>query len=196
MADHVGARLDPACAGAVRGRLDAGPVVRKPTVRVVDQIWAFASRQQASAFQLPDLRFEPFPRLGLRASLRFDDAPLAGGRVLPQILAETPDAFPVLEHAARSGRPLPRGHDSSLSLRECLRKPFQQPPQEHSKSTQAMATAARNVAGTAISSAFKNGAVPTVPRSGTIAITPFPKHWNQCLLTLNLNSTISPSCIT
>ena len=70
------------------------------------------------------------------------------------------------------------------------------PPQGYSKGTLALATAARNVAETAIPRAFKNGVVPTVPRSETVAITPFSKHWNQCLLTLNLNSTISPSCIT
>lgn len=70
------------------------------------------------------------------------------------------------------------------------------PPQGYSKGTLALATAARNVAETAIPRAFKNGAVPTVPRSETIAITPFSSDWNQCLLTLNLNSTISPSCIT
>ena len=61
------------------------------------------------------------------------------------------------------------------------------PPQGYSKGTLALATAARNVAETAIPRAFKNGVVPTVPRSETVAITPFPKHWNQCLLTLNLN---------
>ena len=55
------------------------------------------------------------------------------------------------------------------------------PPQGYSKGTLVLATAARNVAETAIPRAFKNGAVPTVPKSGTIAITPFPKHWNQCL---------------
>nr|DAV86381.1 MAG TPA: hypothetical protein [Caudoviricetes sp.] len=50
-----------------------------------------------------------------------------------------------------------------------------------------MATAARNVAGTAISSAFKNGLFPTVGKPETVGNKPFPKHWNQCLLTLNLN---------
>ena len=74
--------------------------------------------------------------------------------------------------------------------------PFQQPPQEHSKSTQAMATAARDVAETAIPSAFKNGSFPTVGKLKTVENKPFPDGGNRYLETLNLNSTMSPSCIT
>jgi len=70
------------------------------------------------------------------------------------------------------------------------------PPQGYSKGTLVLATAARNVAETAIPRAFKNGLFPTVGKPETVGNKPFPKHWNQCLLTLNLNSTISPSCIT
>ena len=58
------------------------------------------------------------------------------------------------------------------------------PPQGYSKGTLALATAARDVAETAISSAFKNGLPPTIGRPGTVGNKPFPKHWNQCLLKL------------
>ena len=74
--------------------------------------------------------------------------------------------------------------------------PFRQSPQEHSKSTQAMATAARDVAKTAVFRAFKNGLFPTFGKPETVGNKPFFKHWNQCLDTLNLNSTMSPSCMT
>ena len=74
--------------------------------------------------------------------------------------------------------------------------PFRQSPQEHSKSTQAMATAAQNVAETAVFRAFKNGLFPTFGKPETVGNKPFFKHWNQCLDTLNLNSTMSPSCMT
>ena len=100
VADHVGAGLDPAGARTVRGRLDAGPVVRKPTVRVVNQIRAFASRQQASALQFGQLRLVAFSCLGLGMPLCLDDAAPTGGGVLAQLLAEMPDAVLVLEHAA------------------------------------------------------------------------------------------------
>ncbi len=44
VADHIGAGLDSAGAGAVCGRLDAGLVISQPTFRIVDQIWTLAAR--------------------------------------------------------------------------------------------------------------------------------------------------------
>jgi len=54
--------------------------------------------------------------------------------------------------------------------------PFRQSPQEHSKSTQAMATAAQNVAETAVFRAFKNGLLPTFGKPETVGNKPFPKR--------------------
>ena len=51
--------------------------------------------------------------------------------------------------------------------------PFRQSPQEHSKSTQAMATAARDVAETAVFRAFKNGLFPTFGKPETVGNKPF-----------------------
>ena len=70
------------------------------------------------------------------------------------------------------------------------------PSQGYSKGTQAMATAARDVAETAIPSAFKNGLFPTVRKLKTVENKPFPDGGNRYLETLNLNSTMSPSCMT
>lgn len=70
------------------------------------------------------------------------------------------------------------------------------PSQGYSKGTQAMATAARNVAKTAIPSAFKNGLSPTVRKLKTVGNKPFSGGGNRYLETLNLNSTMSPSCMT
>lgn len=50
------------------------------------------------------------------------------------------------------------------------------PSQGYSKGTQAMATAARDVAETAITSAFKNGLFPTAEKLETVGNKPFPKH--------------------
>ena len=51
-----------------------------------------------------------------------------------------------------------------------------------------MATAARDVAETAIPSAFKNGSFPTVGKLKTVENKPFPDGGNRYLETLNLNS--------
>lgn len=76
----------------------------------------------------------------------------------------------------------------SLSQRECLRMPSQ----GYSKGTQAMATAARNVAKTAIPNAFKNGLFPTVRKLKTVENKPFSYGGNHYLETLNLNFASSP----
>jgi hypothetical protein len=50
------------------------------------------------------------------------------------------------------------------------------PSQGYSKGTQAMATAAQNVAETVNPSAFKNGLFSTVKKPETVGNKPFPKR--------------------
>ena len=70
------------------------------------------------------------------------------------------------------------------------------PSQGDSMVTSSVSQSARYVAGTTISRASENGGIRTFPKVENVGIPPFHRGATPYFETLNLNSTMSPSCIT
>jgi len=103
-ADDLHARVDPAGACAVCGGFDVEPVFLQPALRVVLQVRALGSGQQAGALHLGDLRAEPFAGIGLGAAARRYEPSFAGGGIPADFAAELPSSIRAVDDAARALR--------------------------------------------------------------------------------------------